>query len=383
MFWNDDGQLNYRVHLKPNQQLKYLNQGSSHTFACFEAIYKGVSGRLAKLTSRNNDTENVKLNDLYPEHAKALEHANLAPEAYPSLGEILDEKGENTTNTNNEEKKKNKFSRQVFFCVGYHKSFEKPIHTFIRQARNKYKLKWLRTSMSYHKFPNVTETFQGDLSKKIMNGVASKDFMDRKCNCEDKIKIDGNCVFNGDCRKCCVIYDLECKLCPGAHYIGCTQDQVKKRTGQHCNDVKRLVEKGDKSTSFASHFAQHFKQGEKISAPQVRELLKVKILWQGKIISCMKTFGQNSCSLCMSERCLIWEHYKKDRTKLINSKSELFGACRHKTKFHRLTRNKSTSTDDGAKPEKVSASTTATTIANQLSKAAGRLCHAAGTVVGF
>ena len=85
----------------------------------------------------------------------------------------------------------------------------------------------------------------------------------------------------------------------------------------------------------------------------------------------------------MKERCCILDSHKKDSTKLINSRSEIFGACRHKTKFHRLARNKTTSTDDGAKPEKVSASTTATTIANKLSRAAGKICHAAGTVVGF
>ena len=42
---------------------------------------------------------------------------------------------------------------------------------------------------------------------------------------------------------------------------------------------------------------------------------------------------------------------------LINSNNEIFGACRHKTKFHRFLREttnvKSTSTDEGIKPERV------------------------------
>lgn len=86
MFWNDET-LNFQVHLKDNQKLKYLNNGSSHTKSCFDAIWKGVSGRLAKLTSRNVDTEDKRLNKLYPEHAKALEQAKLAPEEYPTLGD--------------------------------------------------------------------------------------------------------------------------------------------------------------------------------------------------------------------------------------------------------------------------------------------------------
>jgi len=41
--------------------------------------------------------------------------------------------------------------------------------------------------------------------------------------------------------------------------------------------------------------------------------------------------------------------------KLINSNSELFGGCRHKTRFHRYTMNGDiqSSTDDGLVPERV------------------------------
>ena len=144
-----------------------------------------------------------------------------------------------------------------------------------------------------------------------------------------------------------------------------------------------MVKSGQKSDSFASHFAQHFEPGETIKPCQVREIMQVEILWQGKPISCMKTFGKNSCSLCMRERCCILDAYNENPRKLINSKSETYGGCRHLTRFHRLVRNIPPSTDEGAKIEKVSASTTAITIASKLSKAAGRISHAAGTVVGF
>jgi len=39
------------IHLKENQQLKCLNYGSSHPENSFIAIFKGVFGRLKKLTS--------------------------------------------------------------------------------------------------------------------------------------------------------------------------------------------------------------------------------------------------------------------------------------------------------------------------------------------
>ena len=42
MYWSKRGDLEFRVHLKVNQQLKYLNRGSTHTKACFQAIPSGV-----------------------------------------------------------------------------------------------------------------------------------------------------------------------------------------------------------------------------------------------------------------------------------------------------------------------------------------------------
>ena len=54
--WNTDGELEYQVHQKPNQQLKYLNKGSTHTNATFDAIPSGTFYRLAKITSRTKKT---------------------------------------------------------------------------------------------------------------------------------------------------------------------------------------------------------------------------------------------------------------------------------------------------------------------------------------
>jgi hypothetical protein len=56
MRWDDSGSLKFGVHMKPNQQLKYLNSSSSHNPGCIKAIPNGVSHRLAKLTSVDNHT---------------------------------------------------------------------------------------------------------------------------------------------------------------------------------------------------------------------------------------------------------------------------------------------------------------------------------------
>ena len=78
MFWENQD-LRFKVHLKKNQMLKYLNKGSTHTKACFKAIPNGVLSRLAKLTSATEISKEKKLDELYPDHAEALRKADLAP----------------------------------------------------------------------------------------------------------------------------------------------------------------------------------------------------------------------------------------------------------------------------------------------------------------
>jgi hypothetical protein len=127
--------------------------------------------------------------------------------------------------------------------------------------------------------------------------------------------------------------------------------------GQHLNDVKKLVTKGTKSDSFASHFAHHCKKEVKSTSDELRKMMKVKIVWQGNAISCMKLFGKLNCSLCMQERIKILRTIRQEEWKIINKKNEIYGACRHKTRFHRFikehTNVKNTGTDDGDKPDKV------------------------------
>ena len=72
----------------------------------------------------------------------------------------------------------------------------------------------------------------------------------------------------------------------------------------------------------------------------VRKIVRVETLWQGRAISCMKTFGKVSCRLCMQERLEIHKAILKEKKNqtfnLLNSAHELYGACRHKTQFHRF-----------------------------------------------
>lgn len=349
MYWVGT-ELQFRVHLKENQQLKYLNKGSAHTSACFRAIPTGVFGRLAKLTSATGESSNKSLEELYPKHAEALKIANLVPKGFPTLNEVLQNAASRKEAKENGSKTKN--TRQIYFCLAVSKFWEKPIWVVLKKLRDKHGLKWLRVSMSYRRHSNLSQLFQGDLTAKLMRGVESADFKDRPCNCCNATLVEGSCFCKGKCRKSVVVYKANCKLC-NCFYIGNTQQKLKKRMEQHFGETTKLVNDGEKSDSFAAHFASHFLDQEQDARRQdIRNMVDMEIVWQGDAISCMKSFGQLNCRLCMKERLEILKQTRKYPDKLLNSKSELYGACRHKTKFHRLEMN-TASTDDGDNPERV------------------------------
>ena len=68
---------------------------------------------------------------------------------------------------------------------------------------------------------------------------------------------------------------------------------------------------------------------------------------------CMKSFQTVGCTLCMKERIHILKQLQKDPESVINSRHEVYGACRHRTKFHRFHLNSSlSSTDEGSQDPK-------------------------------
>ena len=188
--------------------------------------------------------------------------------------------------------------------------------------------------MSYHKFSNLRETFSADLTKKLLQNIVSADFMPEKCNCNAASKVNGCCIFGGKCRRKCVIYCVTCKVCSKA-YIGSTQNNTKSRIGSHNQEVRRKANCGIRSDSYASHFASHTIPGS-TTVKHVREIIDVEILWEGNPISVSKSFGKESCSLCMKERILILRANQKDKNLVINTNNEMYGACRHRPRFHRL-----------------------------------------------
>ena len=234
--------------------------------------------------------------------------------------------------------------------MGHSPHWPKAIHKIIGEIRDKFpSLSWMRISISYRRFRNVRELLQGDLTTKLNERLYTKDLEDLICNC--KTRKTSGCPYLGRCREKVLIYQVNC-LTTGKAYIGCTQQTVKKRTQQHIGDVKRLVRDEVASDSFAAHFAQLVPKNT--PRPDIKNFIKVKvdIIWKGNALATAKTFGTRGCKLCAKERLAILKLLHKNPSKAINTNNEIYGACRHRPKFHRLNLT-TASTDESEWDEKV------------------------------
>jgi hypothetical protein len=85
-------------------------------------------------------------------------------------------------------------------------------------------------------------------------------------------------------------------------YIGNTQKHIKKRMVGHFQEIKKLVEKGVHSDSYARHFTGIWPKGAAAPLPGMqRDLIKCNIVWQGNPIPVVRTFGKSICILCNIE----------------------------------------------------------------------------------
>lgn len=199
--------------------------------------------------------------------------------------------------------------------------------------RKEYDLPWLRVHFSYKRFSNLRELFMGDLMVKLLKGLKSRDFRTRTCNCDRRTRDDnGKYVYNGECRTLVIVYQVKCKDC-GANYIGNTQQFFKNRMKQNYEDVGKFFRKGTQTDTFAKHFVGHFESVP--AANDVHQKCEMKILQRINPFGFVKRVRSHKCQLCLTERYwLIKSRMKGD--KLRNANSEIYGACRHQSSFHRF-----------------------------------------------
>ena len=176
--------------------------------------------------------------------------------------------------------------------------------------------------MSYHRFNNLQELLNGYLAAKIGRGIFSKDIMDRECNCSLPSKVNRKCVYEGNCRSRCIIYEVKCCMCD-AIYIGNTQHTFKKIMDGHFSDIQRLHKNGQKPDSFAAHLLHHF--NNTTSRTDLRKCMTIKVIKQLNLIGTMKTFTKPNCNLFMQESLTILKKLHDKRVIVMNKNSEIQG----------------------------------------------------------
>jgi hypothetical protein len=148
-----------------------------------------------------------------------------------------------------------------------------------------------------------------------------------------------------------LIYQATCQVCHHI-YIGNTQQALKARFRQHCNDTVSLVRgKLTSADTLASHLASHMSL-RKPSACHVRPLFQVKVRWKGNPFGVMKSFRTYSCQLCLNEKVDILSSLNAGgKETVMNSRLKWDEACPHTTHLHRFTF--CANTDEDIYPEKV------------------------------
>ena len=117
---------------------------STHHPAVFKSMTMGVFERLTKLTSMNEETEKMTIDELCPSHAEALKTAKLAPETHPTLQTTHDkENNKKKKKERNEKRKRHKDRRTAFFHITCSKHWKKPLPKIIKDLKKKHGLSWL------------------------------------------------------------------------------------------------------------------------------------------------------------------------------------------------------------------------------------------------
>jgi len=101
--------------------------------------------------------------------------------------------------------------RTTYFCIGHSNIWSKPVHSIIKSIKDKFNLQRLRASVSYHRFANLREIFQGDLSGKLTVGLTSQDsslnLYHATAELAEMAPVGG---YNNMCRNSTAVYKVKC-----------------------------------------------------------------------------------------------------------------------------------------------------------------------------
>jgi hypothetical protein len=108
--------------------------------------------------------------------------------------------------------------------------------------------------MSYHRFNNLREMFQGHPNRVLMKNVQSEDYRDRPCKCPGR-----GCRYGNVGRKALIVYTVTIRR-TGKYYIDATSHTLKKRVAGYLQSARQFLRNGTRSSTLAIHLAQLWQQ---------------------------------------------------------------------------------------------------------------------------
>ena len=164
--WSENNTLNFGVHRKPGELVKYLNTDSHHHRHHKSAVLSGVELRLALLTTRTPENAKMSLSDIYPDKHDALRLAGQLKldQKMRTLGAVLDD--ESDSGPARLEKKSRAIDKRDSFLVIKYASLghsQRPLVQTVKNLRNAFRLKWLRPRVVFSRHTNLQEKRLGDL----------------------------------------------------------------------------------------------------------------------------------------------------------------------------------------------------------------------------
>ena len=290
----------YCPYRKPNSKTLYVHTQSNHPYTTTTQLPNNINKRLCTLSS--NETE---FNKHIESYQTALKRAGYKTE--------LKFKETAKTPTKTRRKRNRKIiwfnppmNRGVKTNIG--KKFLQlidlhfPKHNPLSKILNRKSIK-----ISYSCLSNM-KTLVKAHNQRILNPATPT----KPCNC------NGECPLNKNCQTEAIVYKAIVKTKNDEKiYIGSTETTFKKRFANHKNSFK------DPKKRNATELAKYIWDLKDSNTNH-------KITWNIAAKSTPYRAGTRKCNLCLTEKTHI---IKEKSNNLLNSRDELMGGCRHRSKF--------------------------------------------------
>ena len=156
------------------------------------------------------------------------------------------------------------------------------------------------------------------LVKKHNSNILKKDdTMKRTCNC----RVKNECPLDGKCLSSNIVYSAEVlidNIEQGDIYFGISEIEFKTRLSNHKKSFKNRI---NETNTELSKYIWDLKD---------RNITNYCLKWSIAKQTSGYNSVTNSCSLCLSEKLIIFNF--RDKNRLINKRMDLVSKCRHENK---------------------------------------------------